>query len=192
MKRHWRLMFMICGGLILVSFSGMAQDREEDQCRRTGEKSYAEIMQKYPFNQAQAIRVVSFQPVNAQAVEYELPKKEGRVDVTKLHEVKTLTGDQAAKLADLLMNTGYVPLPAGRTDRSIQANACYLPRHAILFVDARGDVFSYIEICLECLRYKTMPDNLPVGEFCFEKYGNLGEFFSEVGITYGLDKTGRR
>lgn len=180
--------------------SGYTQDEEQDLCQRTGNQNTQEIKKRYPFDKMISIKVVSFKPLNKK-IEWGIPKRNGQVDLTKLFEVKTLNSKQTAKLLDLLVNINYIPLPPTQTDidsidqiieRDIRISDCYTPRHAILLLDASGKVFSYIEICLECLRYKTQPKDLEIGDFCYEKYTMLEDFFRDLGIAYGIGKNGYR
>lgn len=177
--------------LILISFNALTQD----QCVRTTDKKAAEILKDFPFNQAKAIKVVSFKS-NKEDIVYEIPKINGHVDIDRLFEVKTLNKRNKYKLLDLLVNINYVPITDSELSndslevREIEVMACYTPRHAILFENDNGQVFSYVEICIECLRYKTYPEDISIGDFCQEKYKRLENFFRDVGIDYGIGRNG--
>jgi hypothetical protein len=193
----------LIASLLLTSISnyGLAQDKEQDQCQRTGNKKTRDIKRNHPFDKATSIKIVSFKTLDKEVVEWEIPKVNGQVDFTRLFEVKVLNKKQTAKLLDILININYIPLPVTKADdesdeesivREIKESLCYTPRHAILFENAKGQVFSYIEICIECLRYKTYPDTLEIGEFCADKYTMLEDFFRELGIVYGIGQYGYR
>lgn len=194
--RHFLLTTLL---LTIISTRGLTQDKEQDQCQRTGNKKTKDIKKNHPFDKAVSIKIVSFKTFDKEVVEWEIPKSNGQVDFNKLFEVKILNNKQTAKLLDILININYIPLPATKSDhesgeelieREIRVNTCYTPRHAILFENANGQVFSYIEICIDCLRYKTQPDNLKIGEFCYEKYTMLEDFFRDLGIVYGIGQNG--
>jgi hypothetical protein len=187
--------------LVIVSTHGLTQDMEQDRCQRTSNKRTKEILKSFPFNKAKSIKIVSFKIVDEEAVEYEIPKIDGQVDVSKLFEIKTLNKKNTSKLLDMLVNINYPPLRDIQVEysiedstelivRDIRVNMCYTPRHAILFENENKQVFSYIEICFECLRYKTEPKNLVIGEFCYEKYTMLEDFFRHAGIVYGIGQNG--
>lgn len=178
--------------LTVVSINGQTQD----QCARTTNKKTKDILKDFPFNQAKTIKVVSFKKPDNETLEYEIPKINGQVDLSRLFEIKTLNKGQKSKLLDLLVNINYTPITDTNLkndsleSREIRVNMCYIPRHAILFENEKGQVFSYIEICIECLRHKTYPDNLKTGDFCYEKYKLLEDFFRDIGIVYGVGKNG--
>lgn len=169
----------------------MTQEKEQDLCSRTRNLSTADIMSRFPFSKAKVIKVVSFKKPSKEAIEWQIPKTvNGKIDMTRLFEVKALDASQTARLMDILMNYGYVPLSSNKAEKNVRVNLCYYPRHAILFEDRGSNILGYIEICIECLRYKTQPETLDVGEFCFDKYKLLEDFFRDVGIAYGIGQHG--
>lgn len=187
--------------LTIILTQGLTQDIEQDQCQRTGNKKTKDILKAYPFDKATSIKIVSFKTLDKEVVEWGIPKINGQVDLGKLFEVKTLNKKQTSKLLDILININYIPLPITKSvnesgeeliERDIRVNMCYTPRHAILFENANGLVFSYIEICFDCLRYKTQPENLEIGEFCYQKYTMLEDYFQDLGIVYGIGQNGYR
>lgn len=177
----------------LILFNVQAQD----ECARTRNKKTEDILKDFPFNQAKKIKVVSFKSKKEDIV-YEIPKVHGQIDIERLHEIKNLSKRNKYKLLDLLVNVNYVPVTDSNLSndsievREIEVMECYTPRHAILFENELGQVFSYVEICIECLRVKTYPESLDIGEFCVEKYQLLENFFGEIGIVYGIGRNGMR
>ena len=180
--------------LTLSSFFTKAQEIEQDQCARTGSLKTEDIVKNFPFNQAKEIKLVSFKGRGDEPLD-EIPKVNGQVDIKQLFEIKVVSSTSKPKLLDMLMNINYIPLKPISTDkdsvktfeRSIRAVACYNPRNAILFENNRGEIFAYKEICFECSRVKTQPEVLGVGDFCYEKYVLLENFFRDNGIHYGTN-----
>jgi len=188
LKKKYALSLIL---LTLISFKAQTQE----QCVRTTDKKVEDILKDFPFNQAKRIKVVSFKS-NKEDIVYEIPKIKGRVDLDKLFEVKTLNRENTSTLLDLLVNINYIPItdPDLKNDsvetREVEVTMCYLPRHAILFESNNGEVFGYIEICIECRNYKAYPDNMNIGDFCLEKYELLEDLFRNIGIVYGIRRNG--
>ena len=109
--------------------------------------------------------------------------KNNSVDYSQLDEVKTLNKTEVQNLTNIIYNTGY----KGHIF-TISESGCYNPRNAILFVDAIGKTFAFIEICFQCQGRRTSSAKVKVGEFCNQKYDLLKDFFKNAGIEIGITK----
>jgi hypothetical protein len=175
--------------VLIASFTdSLGQDDEKDYCKRTTNIKTKDIEKNYPFNTAKTIKIVSFKTKDSDAVEYEIPKLDGQVDLSRLFEIRTLTRKSRARLLDILVNYNFDTTSGDSF--GVRIKMCYLPRHAILFENEEGQVFSYIEICFECLRYKIEPKDMNIGQFCYDKYDMLKVFFGDNGIKYGIGRNG--
>ena len=94
-----------------------------------------------------------------------------------MFEVKTLDSEGEKELMRILMNYDS-------QDTSSVA-FCYEPRNGIIFFDKVGRIIGYIEICFECLRYKTLPDTINVSTLFPDEFEKMKILFKRVGITYG-------
>jgi hypothetical protein len=142
-----------------------------------------ERMSLYPFNKAVLIQLVSFDNPDEENIKACLPEVNGKIDYSKLKEIKALNQHQIDTLTDILYNYGYEE--PFKTDYLTQ---CYRPRNAILFLDSSNDVFAYMELCFECKGTRLSSAKFQAGIFCLQKYDLLALFFSEVGISYGIRK----
>jgi disulfide oxidoreductase YuzD len=61
--------------------------------------------------------------------------------------------------------------------------ACYMPRHVLIFINAKNEIFGYIEICFDCTNTQSSK-NLEFLARCALKQEKL---FKEFGITYFED-----
>lgn len=87
------------------------------------------------------------------------------------------------KLTDIFYNYGF----RGKI-YTMSLAACYSPRNAILFLDNKGKIIEFIEICFECQRVSKSSDKVSLGEMYDQKLNMLFELFKEVGIEYGITK----
>ncbi|MFP5040941.1 hypothetical protein [Parasediminibacterium sp. JCM 36343] len=110
-----------------------------------------------------------------------LPRLNDTVCYSKLIEIKPITFHQVDKLTDILYNYGYAgPIHVGSIP------LCHNPRNAILFLDTKGKVFAYVEVCFECSNTKESSPKISLGQMCDEKMRMLKNFFKSVGIEYGI------
>jgi hypothetical protein len=109
--------------------------------------------------------------------------KNGRVDLTRLKETKTLSNNQVDTLTDLLYNQSYTgPFYTN------QKSGCYNPRNAVLFLDSSHQAFAFIELCFECQGHRLSSTKVKAGDFCNQKYDLLREFFATNGISFGVKR----
>lgn len=64
---------------------------------------------------------------------------------------------------------------------------CYQPRHVILFYKD-GKVIDFLEVCLECQKFRFSNPSFSELFRCQEKYDLLKAFFSQIGIKLYLDR----
>ncbi|WP_338812197.1 hypothetical protein V9L05_12375 [Bernardetia sp. Wsw4-3y2] len=55
---------------------------------------------------------------------------------------------------------------------------CYVPNHAIVFLDKNEEIKFEIEICFKCLKAEVLSD-FPLENFCRESWDNLEKFILE-------------
>lgn len=130
------------------------QDEINHNCIHRDIYTSAQRLQFYPFNKASEIRVVSFDnksDTNRFVVNNgTLPIKNKSVDYSQLDEVKTLNPGEVQNLSNIIYNVVY----KGYFFTFSEAG-CYNPRNAILFVDAKGKTFAFIDLCFECRGHRT-------------------------------------
>jgi hypothetical protein len=182
-----------------------AQERQWElnhQCLHRNKYTVAQRLKFYPFNKAAVIKLVSFEDysagpypkhhingdttkrVNTDSIfETKVPFKDNRVNYTAFKEIKAVNKVRLNKLTDILYNVGYAG-PKFIEDEV----ACYNPRNAILFIDAKGQTFAFIEICFECQKFRVSSEKIKMGEFCEQKYDLIKAYFKSAGIELGITR----
>jgi hypothetical protein len=156
-------------------------------CVRHTFKSFSARLKLYPFNQASQIQLVSFTGLERMSgddsgyVNKGLPMMGDSICYSRLGEVKALSFLQVDTLTDILYNYGY-----GGSVRFGSMDMCYDPHNAILFIDKRGKVFAYVEICFMCERTRESSKQISLGEMCDQKIKMIKRFFKTAGIEYGV------
>ena len=152
--------------------------RKNSNCIKKLNSSFTTRLKNYPFNQATQIQLVSFKggidtsEFQDMKMNDSLPMLNDTVCYSKLMEVRTITYNQVHKLTDILYNYGYGgPVYIG------SSSMCYFPRNAILFLDANGKVYEFIEICFECRETRTSSERISLGQMCNQKMQMLKNFF---------------
>jgi hypothetical protein len=166
-----------------------------DYCGKKKRMSTKKIFKTNPFDSIASILLVSFKEeeiiykpeedeegiiIHKGPYEIWIPLLDGKVDMTKMFEVKTLDTELMTATADILMNFD-------NEDRPTEVAFCYDPRNALLFLNKKGRVIGFIEICFECLRYKVQPIDFNISAFCPEKIEILKNLFIVAGIKYGTN-----
>ncbi len=147
-------------------------------------------LKNYPFNKATAIKLVSFNYGGGQIddtayINPIMPKnKLFTIGRFPFKEIKKIDPLQTDSLTDILFNYGYIKEP---TIEDI--TKCYIPRNGILFLNDKGKVFEFIEICFACKRvvysyYK----KANADDFERPKFKLLRDFFIKNKIEYGITK----
>jgi hypothetical protein len=151
----------------------------------------SDIKKSFPYNKTETIKLVSFKydlptvkesdttAVEVKAFEPETPRINGQIDMTKMFEVKTLDERKQQHLMNILMNYDHQDVS--------EVAFCYAPRNGIIFLDKDQRIIGYIEICFECLKFKTEPSNVTVTTLFPDEFEELKTFFKQTGITYGTD-----
>ncbi|WP_316834506.1 DUF4375 domain-containing protein [Pedobacter nutrimenti] len=149
-----------------------------NECFNTNTYSPSKRLAIYPFNKARSIKLISFKEDEF------IPVQKKIVDYSKVLESHVLGADETNELTKILYNMGYNPhiKPIFRIESNYK---CYEPRNGILFLDAAGKAFEFIEICFECHRTKASSNKVIQGTFCGQKISLIKDFFHRAGIQYG-------
>lgn len=67
-------------------------------------------------------------------------------------------------------------------------SSCYSAKNAIIFLDKKGKLISFIEISFECESSRKSSKKVIAGDFCNQKYNLLKQFFNRSGIQFGITK----
>lgn len=177
---------LILAATCLIGQSIVAIGQTQNFCGNSKRADIEKIKKKFPFNEFKTIRLVSFKREKEED-ERKIPKTNRQVDFQKMFENVLLSDDNESTLLDILFNYNN---DLKNEDISWEAASCYEPRNAIVFVDNKGKVLGFIEVCFDCKQYVIEPKNMAIGEFCDEKFDRLKEIFDKSGIKYGLDMTG--
>jgi hypothetical protein len=175
--------------LIVISLIGqsiVAIGQTQNYCGNSKRSDIEKIKKKFPFNELKTIRLVSFKREKEED-ERKTPKTNEQIDFRKMFENVLLSADNESVLLDILFNYNN---DLKNEDISWEAASCYEPRNAIVFMDNKGKVLGFVEVCFDCKRYVIEPKSMAIGEFCDEKFDRLKDIFGKSGIKYGLDMTG--
>jgi hypothetical protein len=173
--------------LLILLTSTYCFGQSGEYCGKRKKLAISRIKTKFPYNDAETIKLVSFkhdysvhEPDTVEVPIYkpEIPRTNGKIDLTRMFEVKTLDSRLTEKILDILVNYD-------NEHRSMVVTFCYEPRNGILFLDKGNNVLGYVEICFECHQYKVEPSTMAVTLFCIEKFDALRSIFKEAGVTYG-------
>jgi hypothetical protein len=107
------------------------------------------------------------------------------VNYDKIIESKILSKKGIDSLTDILYNVGKTPISKLLLEIADPGAKCYEPRNAILFVNEKGTVTQYIELCFGCNRYFFSSKKIRSMKYCEQKFDLLKAFFSTRGIQYG-------
>lgn len=149
-----------------------------DECYFSNRYSVVERRNIYPFKTAAKVLLISYNEERGG-----VPVKNGRLVDSLTLEQTLLNGTQIDSLTNILYNIGYTPIKR-RFLGSLGAN-CYEPRNGVVFMDAAGNTFAYIEICFGCNHTRVFPEKVKQGEYCSTKFELLRNFFNIAGIKYG-------
>jgi hypothetical protein len=110
-----------------------------------------------------------------------MPKSNMAVCINTFKEIKNLNKLQIDKLTDIWFN-----FDALGDNHVTDFGACYTPKNAILFLDERGKVFDFIEICFSCLHMYDFSKNIKADDKCDHTINMIKKFFKTEGIKYGV------
>lgn len=139
-----------------------------------------EMKATFPFSQATKIEVISY-PVRYEWDTIRNGKKEHLgllvenkklVNSSGIKERKPLNGKLRVKLFEALF---------GHDNPECTVAACFDPRHAILFYNAKSEIIATMEICFECGGSEAAFEH---NELCYEGLQPIGEIFEAAGIEY--------
>ncbi len=172
----WRVYSILI--FLVVNVVALAQ-----QPARYDHYNFEQRQALYPFNATSYIKLVSFGIKNRHHTPdgrraSRIPIKDDIPDLSLMDQVVRSPKEDIDSIADILFNTCY------RLDSTLWAPAfCYLPRNAILFFDAMGTNFAYIEICFECERMRMSSSEIYQDTFsCDNRYEDLQRFFERRGL----------
>ncbi|MBD1387604.1 hypothetical protein IDJ75_20130 [Mucilaginibacter rigui] len=115
-----------------------------------------------------------------------MAKNKYYLNFRKIKEIKTLNVAGIDSLTDILYNVGYTPVKKP-TFTIINGASCYEPRNAVLFIDSKGNVTQYLEVCFSCMHHFWSSSKVAEIEYCDNKYELLRKYFLSQGIKYGAD-----
>ncbi|MFB9079797.1 hypothetical protein ACFFLS_07900 [Flavobacterium procerum] len=140
------------------------------------------VLDKYPFNKAKSIMLASFQ--NLEFVNdtlskikcVEIPKTNGKVNVEEFEQLVKLHKSKYEKLYNILFSKSIEENIVGKGN-------CSETGYAVLFFDAKGNVFEYLQFCYNC---KTFSSSFNKDLLKNEDYAKLEQFkklFDDNGIS---------
>lgn len=191
--------YLIISCLLITSINSFGQNKKETRppvetksshkFGRVSNINFSERIKKFPFNIAVSIQLISFEDqtgggqLDTATIIYNenMPKSKMATCINPFKESKKLNLIQIDKLTDIWFN--YKPIGYSHVTNF---GACYSPRNAILFLDEKGKVFDFIEICFSCLHMRSFSNKIAVEEECDHKINMVKEFFKSVGIEYGI------
>jgi len=149
-------------------------------------KTYSEEQRKqfYPFKQASKVMLISFSD------SLSVPITKHKLLYEKVLELKVLSNKDVDTLTRIFYNIGPKPNDYWLAVKDPGAN-CYLPRNALCFLDHKGSVMDFIEICFECHRYETSSKRIRPIELCDNKYELLRTFFLSKGVRFGTKENNK-
>jgi hypothetical protein len=164
--------------IVILSKKQLEADEKNRNCAKRKNYSREQRIKFFPFNIATHIKLISFEGVLEKVLRNSLDTLGKGSNHNKVSSIAKLNKNQVDSLTDILYNIGY----RGRF-YTIVENQCYIPRNAILFLNAKGATFAFIEICFECSGNRLSSPRIKSGDFCEQKYILLSDFFSKMGVT---------
>lgn len=164
---------------------------EFSDCSFTSKYTAQQRLTMYPFVKAAKVLAVSFKYEGMYTEgDDQLSNFEKRglhfnnrvLDTSTLIEMKVLNVKQIEQLTNLIFNTGYKT----KWEFHIQdSRSCFESRNALVFIDDKGILLDYLELCFHCKRSRSMSDEFDIGVPCNEKYQFFSDYFKGVGVPYG-------
>lgn len=164
--------------------------------------SLTQRLQNYPFNKASGISLVSFRSENAILVAedsvaqsatendvYASLPEDNRSSCKSVYEERVLlNAAQTDSLTHILYDYDYQEADREGTGimGPITQTGCYYPHNAILFHNARGKVFAFIELCFTCGGSRLSDKKIKTGVPCEGRYDLIRSFFKTCGIKTGI------
>jgi hypothetical protein len=164
----------------------------------------------FPFSKAVSIRLISYQqgenlpimitdpgtanvvipipPEDTMAVFSPMARNNFFINYCRIKEMRDLSKAAVDSLTDILYNVARKPIKFPK-DYGNMGASCYMPLNAILFMDSRGRVTEYIEICFHCHKYYYSSPKTQEVNYCDQKWDMLKNFFIAQGLKYGTIET---
>ncbi|RYU90114.1 hypothetical protein EWM62_11265 [Mucilaginibacter terrigena] len=161
----------------------------------------------FPFSKAARIRLISFHegentPIyitepgaayvpdvipaeDTMQVFSPMAKDDFFVNYCRVMEMRDLSKAAVDSLTDILYNVGRKPIKLP-DDYANPGAACYSPANAILFMDSKGKITEFIEICFHCHRYYYSSSKTREIDYCDQKWDMLKKYFFSQGIKFGV------
>lgn len=108
------------------------------------------------------------------------------VNYCRVMEMRDLSNAAIDSLTDIMYNVGRKPMKLP-DDYANPGAVCYSPANAILFIDNKGKVTEYIEICFHCRKYYYSSSKTRKVDYCDQKWDMLRKYFLTQNIIYGAD-----
>lgn len=186
-----------------------AKELPYNDCMFVKRYSVAQRLKQYPFSRAAKIMIVSYpswypdEPINLThdtVKEYTIKKDNrkplkfidsifpaglhimnGELNHSSLKEVRYLDQQQINSLTNILYNTTYKK----KNNIVDMGHSCFNPRNAFIFLDDKGKIFDYLEVCFECERMESLSDRIWFKTGCNQQLDYLKKFLIKTGIRYG-------
>lgn len=191
------------------SKSAYALGVKHNKCFYHKKYSASQRHQFFPFNNADTIKLISYEaewvpykPLYDQNGKYmtgdttkydtvpilqAIATNHFALNKRKVKEIKTLTIAGINSLTNILFNFGYTPVKSLRYELATLWPNCYEPRNAVLFIDKKGTIMQYLEICFGCQHHFWSSSEVRDIEYCDNKYDLLRKYFLAQNIIYGAD-----
>ena len=156
---------------------------KSQKCFYSNKYSITQRSQIYPFNKAVKVMLISFNE------NHRIPVNNRVMTDSLILERVIINSKQTDSLTSILYNIGYTPVSKKYRYEIVNQSGCYEPRNGIVFINAAGEAFEYIEICFQCRGTRTSSEAVQQGEFCSTKFDLIRKFFLDAGIKYGAQKT---
>ncbi|MFA6246387.1 MAG: hypothetical protein WC615_05565 [Mucilaginibacter sp.] len=107
------------------------------------------------------------------------------INYCRVIEMRDLSKRAIDSLTDIMYNVARKPikLPDDYANPGVK---CYMPANAILFMDSKGKVTEYIEICFHCHKYYYSSSQTHEIDYCDQKWDMLKSFFVSQGQKFGI------
>lgn len=176
--------------LLLAQYAFSQSYENNAKCVRTKNLSEQQRLNQFPFSKTSQIKIISFKDnqkgVSGEALIKHITSIKLGKDVFNselYNETSTLTSEQINKLTDIIFNFTYKKMPYAAEDIK-----CYIPRNAVLFLDADNRIIAYLELCFSCKHFRSSDKRFSISEYCDTKYDMLKTVFENSGIKYGISE----
>lgn len=170
-----------------------------DDCVITNNYTIAQRLQRYPFNKAAKIVVVSYPGAVPDPPDPLTPPldyhykglfvENGTLDLCDINEMRELDQGQINRLTSIIYNIAYKKTPKfGERQPDPGCKCFYAPELAILFYNKNGKIFDYMEFDFRLEEFTSKSDRLRIGPGCNQKLDFFRRWFKSIGIHQGIHK----